>query len=679
MSSYALRQRSDGDVARAPAGDPAERAYSDLERATRTALEHYSNVHRGTGHNSLITTALYERTRDIVLEYLGLGRGYTTVFLTPWRLEGFLGQLGPGRGVRVASSADLGLPLGLRAAAVRKGDLPRGVPFQTGGGTARMVSADWIDWADAPMRFEAGTPNIVGAISFAKALSLAGRFGRDIFRNRKGADIAPDELLRKDGLVGYSGVDLLAQLKATLVGRDVLVPTARGNEPYINFDNSASTPTFQPIWDAACRAWRQPETAWPGLVRAVRDSCHRFFGAPADEYEVIFTSNTTEALNSAAKSMRRLVQEDPDAVVLNTVSEHNSNELPWRQVSGISPVRLPVDGDGLVGLDQLEQVLRDYNELDRHGRKRIRLVSMCGASNIMGMLNDLAGIGAVVHRYGARLLVDAAQLAAHRPVRMHEDNIDYLAFSAHKMYAPFGSGGLIARKGALRLDGDEVERIAASGDENVVGIAALGKTIDLLERIGMDAIQDEERRLTGRALEGLSRIPGTRVFGVANERSERFPRKGGVICFELNRVPHSLVAKMIAESGGIGVRNGCFCANMYVKRLLGIGRIRSTVARLGLTFIPRLSEKLIVGLVRVSFGIGNDEAEVARLIETLQAIAAGPTSWFNRVLASIHFGTPFLPLTPTGRRISQSVETTVADVFSSASPPDMTIPRRSEG
>ena len=676
MSNYTHRQRVDGDVVRAPAGDPAERAYADLERATRAALEHYSNVHRGTGHNSLITTALYERTRDIVLEYLGLGRGYTTVFLTPWRLEGFLGQLGPGRDVRVASSADLGLPLGLRAAAVRKGDLPRGIPFQTGGGTVKMVSTDWIDWADAPMRFEAGTPNIAGAISFAKALSLAGRFGRDVFRKRKGADIAPDELLRKDGLAGYSGVDLLAQLRATLVGRGVLVPTARGDEPYVNFDNSASTPTFQPIWDVACRAWRQSEMAWPGLVRAVRDSCHRFFGAPADEYEVIFASNTTEALHVVAKSMRRLVQEDPDAVVLNTVSEHNSNELPWRHVPGISLVRLPVDGNGLVGLDELGHVLRDCNKLNRYGRKRIRLVSVCGASNTMGMFNDLAGISAVVHRYGARLLVDAAQLAAHRPVCMHQDNIGYLAFSAHKMYAPFGSGGLIGRKGSLRLDGDEVERITASGDENVVGIAALGKAIDLLERVGMDAIQDEERRLTGRALEGLSRIPGTRVFGVANERSERFPRKGGVICFELNRVPHSLAAKMIAERGGIGVRNGCFCANMYVKRLLGIGRIRSTVARLGLTFIPRLAEKLIVGLVRVSFGIANDESEVARLIETVQAIAAGPVPWFNRGLAAVHFGTPFLPHTPTGRRINQSVETTVADVFSSASAPDTAAPLR---
>jgi hypothetical protein len=103
------------------------------------------------------------------------------------------------------------------------------------------------------------------------------------------------------------------------------------------------------------------------------------------------------------------------------------------------------------------------------------------------------------------------------------------------------------------------------------------------------------------------------------------------------------------------------------------------VARLGLTFIPRLSEKLIVGLVRVSFGIANDEAEVARLIETLQAIAAGPSPWFNRVLAAVHFGTPFLPLTPTGRRISQSVGTTVADVFSSSSAPDTTAPRRNEG
>jgi hypothetical protein len=216
MCNHTQRERLDGNVIRVLVEDPAERAYADLERASYVALERYSNVHRGTGHNSLISTALYERARDIVLEYLGLGRGYTVVFLTPWRLQGFLAQLGPDPEVRVASSADIGLPLGLRAVAVRKGDLPRGVPFQTGGGTIKMVSPDSIDWADVPERFEAGTPDITGVISFAKALRLAGCFGPDVFRERNGPDIAPDELLRKDGLAGYSGADLLIRLRATL-------------------------------------------------------------------------------------------------------------------------------------------------------------------------------------------------------------------------------------------------------------------------------------------------------------------------------------------------------------------------------------------------------------------------------------------------------------------------------
>jgi hypothetical protein len=120
---------------------------------------------------------------------------------------------------------------------------------------------------------------------------------------------------------------------------------------------------------------------------------------------------------------------------------------------------------------------------------------------------------------------------------------------------------------------------------------------------------------------------------------------------------------MIAERGGIGVRHGCFCVNMYIKRLLGVGRAKNTMAHIGLMLAPRLMEKLLLGLVRVSFGIANDEAEVDRLVQTIEQIAAEPASLFNRLLAAQHFGTPFLPDTATGRKIRDSVEETTARVY----------------
>ena len=107
---------------------------------------------------------------------------------------------------------------------------------------------------------------------------------------------------------------------------------------------------------------------------------------------------------------------------------------------------------------------------------------------------------------------------------MAEDGIDYLAFSGHKMYAPFGSGALIVKKGTLTFDPTELEQIKASGEENVVGVAAMGKAMTLLERIGLDVIQDEERALTQRALRGLTNIPDIEIFGLHDPDSPEFHR-----------------------------------------------------------------------------------------------------------------------------------------------------------
>jgi len=657
-------------------------AFAKLERGVRAALETYSNVHRGSGHNSMVSTHLFEQARDIILKYLGLNKSkYVIIFCTARRAEMLQAQLEPGSYTSL-SSQDVGLPLGVRALAVESKALPGGIPFQTGGGTAQLVSPGWTIWADAPDKFEAGTPAIVNIIAFAKALRLIQHFGNNAFQDAgdNAGDVAGDErlataeILYRDELLDYSGRELLDELRQTLIGRDIRVPTAEGAGPYINLDNAASTPTFTPIWDAVWQTWRRPRQIQREIVCEVKAICAEFLGAPLTDYDVIFTSNTTEALNLVAESVGAPetlkvcetfgVFRNEESIVLNTFLEHNSNELPWRTVPGVSQLRLLVDAEGFVDLNDLEALLRDYNQNGKHGKKRIKLVAVSGASNVLGVFNDLAAISRIAHRYGAHLLVDAAQLVAHRKVEMERWGIDYLAFSAHKAYAPLGSGALVVRKGLLNFGPAELERITSSGEENVGGIAALGKALVLLQRIGLEVIQEEEQALTRRALRGLAQIPGIGIYGIQNPDSPRFPRKGGVIVFGLKNVPHNLAAKELAEQGGIGVRDGCFCTHLLVKRLLKIHPLRARMADLGLILFPRFTSVVLPGLVRVSLGIENGEEDVDTLIRVLGHIARQPRAWMDRLLASMHNGTPFLPQTDVQQQMNDFASAAAQRVYS---------------
>ncbi|MCX6543110.1 MAG: aminotransferase class V-fold PLP-dependent enzyme [Acidobacteria bacterium] len=226
-----------------------------------------------------------------------------------------------------------------------------------------------------------------------------------------------------------------------------------------------------------------------------------------------------------------------------------------------------------------------------------------------------------MHRYGARLLVDAAQLVAHRKVAMESSGIDYLAFSAHKAYAPFGTGVLVARKGLLNFSPAETELIRSSGEENVGGIAALGKALVLLQRIGLDVIQEEEQALTARALLGMGRVPGLKIYGIANPGSSSFVHKGGVIPFDLKGVISHNVARNLAARGGIGVRSGCHCAHLTVKRMLGVPPWAERLQGVILTVLRRFE---LPGVVRVSLGIENSEEDVDTLIHVLSGIARQP-------------------------------------------------------
>ena len=586
-------------------------------------METYSNVHRGSGQFSVVTSALYEQARKVVLQFAGIDAGrHTVTFCSPRRAEMLRGQFGAEMR-RCLSSEDVGLPLGVRALIVKKNALRRVIPSETRGGTARLVSREWVVWARGEGRFEAGTPPIVNVIAFARALQLLRQYGIERFEPSTHGDDSVTATGLRDLEDTLSGAELLRDLRQKHIGSDLQVPTRGGSRGYINLDNAASTPTFGPILDTFCDAMSLPIPARGAVVGEVKAICARALGAPARDYDVNFTSNTTEAINLVASSHAIESASGVETVIVNTLLEHNSNELPWRNVARLSLLRLAADEEGIIDLSALEELLREYNREQAHGGQRIGLVAVTGASNVLGTFNDLDKISKIVHEYGARLLVDGAQLVAHHKVNMESTGIDYLAFSAHKMYAPFGTSVLIVKKGCLQFDPRVLASIEASGSANAAGIAAMGKAFVLLQRIGMELVQQEEQALTAHALERLSTVQGIRIFGINRPKSERFAQKGGVIAFVLDECMPKMAAEQRAEIGAIGVRYGCHCSHILVKRLHKIPPFLERVQQLVVALFPKLE---LPGVVRVSFGIQNTPKQVDALVAILNAVIVNSKS-----------------------------------------------------
>jgi selenocysteine lyase/cysteine desulfurase len=637
-------------------------AIAEIENAIYLALETYSNIHRGKGHFSMATTRLFEQARSIVLEFLNLKKSRYTVIFSGSRSAGILKKLLPPDSFQSISSLDFGLSLGITALAVNKKALPQGPPFHTGGGTTRLISKDWVIWANASDKFEAGTPAIISVIAFAKALRMIMKSGKDIFLNTATDKLTAAEILYHGELEKFSGEELFNELRKTMIGSGVQVPTMEGIRPFINLDNSASTPTFTPIFNAFCQAWRQPEQVKQELILEVKSICAGILGAPLSGYDVIFTSNTTESINLAAESLSLESDEFTEPVVISTLLEHSSNDLPWRMIPNCTMIRLSVDPEGFIDLNELGNILTAYNQKHLHGNKRIKLVAMSGASNVLGVCNNLAEISRIAHRYGARLLVDAAQLVAHRKIDMEAFGIDYLAFSAHKIYAPFGCGVLVVRKGLLKFNPEELELIRSSGEKNAGGIAALGKALLLMQRIGMDIIEEEELALTAYALRGLAQIKGLEIYGIKDPASSEFSSKVGVIPFNLKNKMGTQVGKELAVMGGIGVRTGCHCAHITVKHILNVSQGLEKFQKFIVTLFPKLS---LPGVVRVSFGIENTKEDVDTFIRILAEIAGQTQTKKAGSSESVPNGKPVLKKTEVQRQMNDFVRATAGQVYNS--------------
>ncbi|MDO8536410.1 MAG: aminotransferase class V-fold PLP-dependent enzyme [Candidatus Omnitrophota bacterium] len=579
------------------------KVFDALEKGVYTALERYSNVHRGLGVNAKVSDMLLDVARHIILSHFKADEDHVVIFGNKRSLSLLKRKLSKEHESYEIYSDDIGLPIGVGALVVDEYDLPYDPPPYVGGGTVTNVSGDNVQWAEAPEAFEAGTPNIMGIIAFARAMKMIEYTGDpDLFKSKPSRSTIK-EIFYNDPFSNYAGEELLAKLKTSIIGQGLAVPAEIGELPYVNFDNGASTPALSPVWDTARKVMSQPKRGQKRILDESKKICRSFFNAPDEDYEIIFTSNTTESVNIAAQFIRDMHKGDPrlSNTIINTFIEHNSNELPWRfSLPDWNHIRLPADDEGFIDMKLLEE------GLSKSGGAKI--VAISGASNVLGSINNIKAISRIAHRYGAKVLVDAAQLAGHHKIDMKSLGIDYLAFSGHKMYAPFGAGGLIVRKDALDVDKKKLNGIKRSGERNVAGIAAMAKSMELLNRVGMDLVAEDERKLTAYALDKLASVRNVKMFGVQDPALPKFSKKSGVISFIIKTLSQDFAAKIMSESAGIGIRSGCFCAHMLVRSL----------------FYSQAIYDLTIGrksFIRISFGIGNTIEEVDRFISALSDIA----------------------------------------------------------
>jgi selenocysteine lyase/cysteine desulfurase len=426
-----------------------------------------------------------------------------------------------------------------------------------------------------------------------------------------------------------AGLYAVRDLRTRIVGIDRRVPVLDGSlRQYINLDNAASTPVLREVLDTvhAFMEWHSSVHRGTGFKSQVATAAYEdaraivagFVGANLSDHVVIFGKNTTEAVNKLAFRFPLA----PDDVVLVSLLDHHSNDLPWRAQARVFHISADAQGN----LDE-----EDFDRLLARHAGRVKLVAVTGGANITGNMPDVHRLAAKAHAAGARILVDCAQLAPHRRVEMGrpEDagHLDYVTLSAHKMYAPFGTGALIGRRdtfeqgepeyrggGTIRFVSTttvawaEAPERDEAGTPNVVGAVALAAAIKALQGIGMDAIARHESALTRHALKCLAYVDGLRVYG--DREPNGAERRLGVIPFNVNGLPHALVAAILGTEYGIGVRNGCFCAQPYLHHLLGI-----TDAA------PTENPGDAPGMVRISFGMYNTFDEVDAVVEALWHIA----------------------------------------------------------
>ena len=398
----------------------------------------------------------------------------------------------------------------------------------------------------------------------------------------------------------------------------------------INFDNAATTPPFKSVIESIGKLSEYYGSIGRGaghkaeittrLYHESKEYLLDFFNIKEkNKYTVIYVSNTTDGINK----LSRIINHKDDEVILSTRMEHHSNDLPWRRYWNVDYIE--VDELGRIKLNEYKEKLKSYNG-------RVKYVTVAGASNVTGYINDIHYIAKIAHKYNAKIIVDGAQLVPHRKVDMsgkcEDERIDFLVFSAHKLYAPFGGGAIIGLKevfdsnlpdneGGVTVElvmDDKIEYLTAperdeAGTPNFFGTIAISKALMELDKIGFDKIAIKEEMLRDKLLDGLNSIPKIINYGDIKDRSDRL----GIGVFNIESLYHHDVAEILAKAYGISVRQGWFCAHPYCRRLMNLSEKDASA------FIHNKKEKM-PGMIRVSFGIYNDILEVEYFLEVIENI-----------------------------------------------------------
>ncbi|HEL1985617.1 TPA: cysteine desulfurase [Streptococcus suis] len=378
------------------------------------------------------------------------------------------------------------------------------------------------------------------------------------------------------------------------------------DEPLVYLDNAATTQKPQQVLDVLADYYQKDNAnvhrgvhtlseRATARYEAARQKVADFIQAKSSK-EILFTRGTTTGLNWVAQFAKEILQ--PDQEVIISVQEHHSNIIPWQQACQQTGAKLRYVTlkDGELDMDHLRSLLSS----------KTSFVSLTHVSNVLGGVAPIGEIAELVHQVGAYLVVDGAQSVPHMAVNVQELDVDFYAFSGHKMLGPTGIGVLYGKEELLSLmspvefGGEMIDFVYEqsatwkelpwkfeAGTPNIAGAIGLGAAIDYLTEIGMDAIQAHEAELVDYVFPKLQAIPGLTIYG-----SQDLSKRTGVIAFNLDDLhPHDVATALDYE--GVAVRAGHHCAQ------------------------PLLRYLQVPATVRASFYIYNTKADCDKLVEAI--------------------------------------------------------------